>query len=47
MVPPPNQVAIIVALHIQIGILRPATMKFAVEFAFLDAMAPMTSIITK
>ena len=47
MVPPPNQVATIVALQIQIGILRPATMKLAVEPALFDATAPMTSIIVK
>ena len=37
----------IVAPQIQNGILRPATMKFAAESAFLDASAPMTTIITK
>ena len=37
----------IVALPIQIGILRPATMKFVVESAFFDAKMPMDSMITR
>jgi hypothetical protein len=37
MVPPPNQVATIVALQIQIGILRPATIKLAAELALFEA----------
>jgi len=37
MVPPPNQVAISVNEQIQIGILRPETIKSAVELARLEA----------